>query len=87
MEAEDLLRELEECAQRLGVEVRRDKGDFEGGLCRIGTERRIYLNEKAPVLRQVRILARELAQLGADQVYLVPAVRDLIDEYASEGAD
>ncbi|MDZ7373357.1 MAG: hypothetical protein ONB23_05240 [candidate division KSB1 bacterium] len=84
MKAEELLQELESCAQRLGVEVRREKGDFEGGLCRVKDRRLIILNEKSPLTRQLRLLARELARLEVDEVYLVPAVRKLIEEANDE---
>jgi|YelNatPaOPRAMG01_1025707.scaffolds.fasta_scaffold00005_115 hypothetical protein len=84
MKVEELIQELESCAQRLGVEVRRDKGDFEGGLCRVKDRRLIILNEKVPVTKQLRILARELARLEVDQVYLVPAVRELIESASDE---
>ncbi len=83
MDLKEAYQELEACARQLGFEVRREKGDFEGGLCRVGSERFIILNDRKPLANQVRVLAEALATLDVDGVYLKPAVRELL-EHAKE---
>ncbi len=87
MDLKEAYQELEACAQQLGLEVRREKGDFEGGLCRVDFERYIIINERKPLANQVRVLAEALAALELDNVYLKPAVRELLERAKETGVE
>ncbi len=46
MENQELLPELESIASQLGIKLRYEKGDFEGGYCVLKSERIIVINKK-----------------------------------------
>jgi hypothetical protein len=78
--------ELEEALGRLGVRVRRERGAFRGGLCRVGGEDVVVLNRAHPPEAQVAALAGALrAHPGAEGVWLRPAVRAALDDVEAGG--
>lgn len=79
MKDQDLLRSLEELVAQLDIQLRYEKGDFDGGLCRLDDQRLLIVNAALPTRKKIRVLARELACLELDQVFVVPAVRRAID--------
>ena len=76
-----LLNDLEAIAVQLGIDVRYEKGDFEGGLCRLEENRIIIINRTLSDKHKIRMLARELGTLDLESVYIVPALRQLIDQH------
>lgn len=73
-------------AANSGIGLRYEKGDFEGGYCVLKDERLIVVNRKLPPARRASILAQGLAEIGIDELYLKPAVREFIeDELAKAG--
>jgi len=81
-EFEDLILELRGVASQLGAEVRFEKGDFKGGYCILKDNKVIVVNKMATLQRKVVILSKALKELGVDQVYLTPKLREVIDEMA-----
>ncbi len=79
MKDQDLLRALEELVAQLGIQLRYEKGDFDGGLCRVDDQRLLIANAALPTRKKIRLLARELGRLELDQVFVVPAVRRAIE--------
>ncbi len=75
----ELLEELEGVMQQLGIELRLEKGEFNGGLCRIGGRPVFLLNRKLAPSSRLRILCRHLSRLDLSTVYLLPAVRDRLE--------
>ncbi|GJQ21926.1 MAG: hypothetical protein HBSIN02_22810 [Bacteroidia bacterium] len=81
-----MVKELEVLAANSGIGLRYEKGDFEGGYCVLKDERLIVVNRKLPPARRASILAQGLAEIGIDELYLKPAVREFIeDELAKAG--
>jgi len=80
MTPEQLLKELELLASGSGITVRYEKGEFEGGFCVLRSERLILVNKKLNVPRKASILAQGVAEIGIDEVYLKPAVREFIED-------
>lgn len=81
-----MVKELEVLAANSGIGLRYEKGDFEGGYCVLKDERLIVVNKKLPPARRASILAQGLAEIGIDELYLKPAVREFIeDELAKAG--
>jgi hypothetical protein len=86
MTHDQLLKELEVLASNSGITVRYEKGEFEGGFCVLRSERMILVNKKLNPPRKASILAQGLAEIGIDEVYLKPVVREFIeDELARVG--
>ncbi len=80
MTQEQMLKELEALAASSGITVRYEKGDFEGGFCVLKAERLIVVNKKLPPAKKSSVLAQGLAEIGIEDRYLKPAVREFIEE-------
>ncbi len=79
-EFEKLLDELKEVANQLGAKVRFEKGDFKGGYCLLKSNKVIVLNKLANTQRKVMTLAAALKELGIEEVYISPKLREVIEE-------
>ena len=75
----ELLKELETVMRTLGIELRLDSGEFNGGLCRIGGRCVFLINRKLPPSRRVQVLCHYLSRLDLSTVYLLPAVRSRLE--------
>jgi hypothetical protein len=80
MTQEQMLKELEALAASSGITVRYEKGDFEGGFCVLKDERLIVVNKKLPPAKKASVLAQGVAEIGIEDRYLKPAVREYIEE-------
>jgi len=80
MTHEQILRELEELAEKSGISVRYEKGDFDGGYCILKAERIIVINKRLAGQKRTSILAQALAEVGIEEFYLKPAVREFIED-------
>jgi hypothetical protein len=81
-EFEDIIQDLKALALQLGAEVRFEKGDFKGGYCLLKENKVIVINKMMNLQRKVMILSAALKELGIDQIYLNPRMREIIDEMA-----
>ncbi len=81
-EFEEIIQDLKALAQQLGAEVRFEKGDFKGGYCLLKESKVIVINKMMNLQRKVMILSAALKELGVDQIYLNPRMREIIDEMA-----
>lgn len=80
MTQEQLLKELETLAEHCGIAVRYEKGDFEGGFCILKAERLVVVNKKLPPPKKASLLAQGLAEIGIEDRYLKPAIREYIED-------
>ena len=80
MTQEQMVKELESLAGSSGISVRYEKGDFEGGFCVLKAERLIVVNKKLPPAKKASVLAQGVAEIGIEDRYLKPAVREYIEE-------
>ena len=81
-EFEEIIQDLKALASQLGAEVRFEKGDFKGGYCLLKESKVIVINKMANLQRKVMILSMALKELGIDEMYLTPKMREIIDEMA-----
>jgi len=84
-----LLPLLERAADLLGIPVRYAELATEelagrGGLCVVHGERRLIIERSLSDREKAHLLARGLARLDVDAIYLPPAVRDAIEQAQSE---
>jgi hypothetical protein len=86
MENQELLTELETIASQLGIKLRYEKGDFEGGYCVLKSERIIVINKKLSPNLRLSVIARGINEIGLNNVYVKPAVRDFIEDELSKAA-
>jgi hypothetical protein len=80
MTHEQILSELEQLASNCGISIRYEKGDFDGGYCVLKAERLIVINKRLALARRTSVLAQGLAEVGIDEMYLKPAVREYIED-------
>jgi len=81
-EFEEIIQELKSLASQLGAEVRFEKGNFKGGYCILKDSKVIVINKFTNLQRKVMILSMALKELGVDEIYLTPRLREIIDEMA-----
>ncbi len=79
-EFEDIIQDLRSVANQLGATVRFEKGDFKGGYCLIKENKVIVINKNANLQRKAIILSDALKELGVDEIYLNPRLREIIEE-------
>ncbi|MFN3873135.1 MAG: hypothetical protein ACK4R9_09055 [Ignavibacterium sp.] len=79
-EFEQIIDELKQVASQLGVSVRFEKGDFKGGFCIVKENKIIVINKFANTQRKAAILATALKELGIDDIYINPRLREIINE-------
>jgi len=86
MTHEQILTELEQLASNCGITIRYEKGDFDGGYCVLKAERLIVINKRLLPARRASVLAQGLAEVGIDEMYLKPAVREYIEDELARAA-
>ena len=80
MRYEELLAEFERLAAQLGVAVRYEKGDFDGGYCILKRDRILLINRRLMPTKKAGVFARALHEIGLENVFVKPAVRDFIED-------
>lgn len=81
-----ILNELEELARQLGIQLRYEKGDFEGGYCVLKTQRILVVNKRLHDARKASSLAQALAEYGVETMYVKPSLRAYIEDEAAKSA-
>lgn len=79
-EFEIVLEDLKSLAQQMGAKVRFERGDFKGGYCIVKDSKIIVINKLSNTQRKVITLAAALKELGIEEMYLPPKIREVIDE-------
>lgn len=79
-ELKQMLAELEEVADRLGYKIRYEKGNFEGGYCVLKESRLLVVNSRNEIERRIIIVAKSLKEIGIDDVFVKPNVREIIEK-------
>jgi len=83
---EETLGQLEELARNLDITVRYEKilkesAFFPGGYCKVKGNDLIIINKMATLDDKVEIIARALLLFDLSQIYVLPAIRELIDSF------
>jgi len=80
MKTPQIVKELEEAVEQLGIRVRREKGNFRGGICIRNEEEFLMLNRVHPPEVHLAILAEAIRSMDVDTVYLKPLVRQALED-------
>ena len=80
---EQILKELEEVAERLSVRVHyEDMKAFEfrveDGQCKLKGESHIYIDRKRPIKEKIQILSDELKRFDLESIYISPLLREKV---------
>ncbi len=81
-----LIQELEELTAQLGLNVRYEKGDFEGGYCVLKSQKLLVVNKRLADARKASSLAQAIAEFGIDTTFVKPALRQYIEDEAARAA-
>jgi hypothetical protein len=80
MKLETLIQELQNVATQLGVTRRFERGDFEGGYCILRDQKILLVNRRLFPARKASVLAMAMHEIGLEDMYLKPAVREYIED-------
>ena len=81
MDSTGLLSELGKIADKLEIEIRFEDIETAGGFCTIKGKKLILINRNLQIDEQVEILLNELArQKEIEDIFILPAIRNLLDE-------
>ncbi|MEJ2634242.1 MAG: hypothetical protein P8184_02990 [Calditrichia bacterium] len=75
-----LFDELCEVLQKLGVEVRSELGQFNGGYCIIEGKDYFFLNKSLLIEQNIDILLEQLKSMELGNVYLSPKLRECLED-------
>ena len=80
---EEIMRALEELAERLSVQIHYEEMKafefrVEDGSCRVKGEPSIFIDRKRPLKEKISILARELQKFDLEDIYIPPLLRERI---------
>lgn len=80
MNYQQIVQELEQVARQLDLQIRHEKGDFEGGYCILKDQKVLVVNKKLIESRKAAAMALALAEFGVESIYLKPAIRTFIED-------
>lgn len=77
---QNILQGLETLIENLSIDLRYEKGDFDGGLCRLPDKNILIINTKLSIENKIRLIATELRLMELNHIYIRPALRKIIEE-------
>jgi hypothetical protein len=80
MTSEELFESLKSLAGEMGIKIRFETGNFEGGYCLLREEKMLVINRRVTITRKTRTLALGLHEFGLENVFLSPALREAIED-------
>ena len=87
MDESTVIDQLEELAEKFGIQVRYEAMNLDeesiyvaGGFCQLRGVSLIIINSRLSMKEKVQTLAKALRHFDLDQVYIKPAVRELLGE-------
>jgi hypothetical protein len=80
MTQQQIYDDLKVLAEQMGLVVRMEMGDFDGGICVLKERKVILLNRRHDIARRINVIARSLHRIGLGDVFVKPALRELIDD-------
>jgi len=86
MKHEALIEELEDVARQLGITIRYERGDFEGGYCVLREEKLLLVNRRLLPAKKASVLALAMNEIGLEEMYLKPVVREYIEDEVARAA-
>lgn len=90
MKQEQIYQELKDIAQKLGLTVAeksfRNLGiTIRSGFCRIKNENKFIMDKHKSLQQKIDILATELNSYDLNEIYILPAIREILQEHAQIG--
>ncbi len=79
MKKTEIISGLIELANNLDIAIRKEKGINTEGICTVNDKKIILLNKNSPLERAIFVISRSLAEVGLDDLYIKPILREVID--------
>ena len=76
---EAIINAFEALAENLSIQIRYEKGDFKGGICRVDDKKTFIINKDLQASKKIDLLAKEFALYDLEDVYILPVLRTIID--------
>ena len=80
MKEEELLLKIEEALEEIGLRIRYEKGNFDGGYCILRDENIVVVNKKLSPIKKCSVIAQALGEFGIDNIYMKPVVRTYVED-------
>ncbi len=89
MKPVQLYQDMKEIAEKLGVTVseqnfRKTGIKIESGLCKVKGRKLFIIDKNRSIHKKNEILASFLSKMPHEDVYVIPAVRELINKYSKD---
>ena len=89
MNPDQLYQELIDLAERLQITVSEQNLKASGfkvksGFCKVRGQNLFFMDKHKSTHEKIQILARQLADIPHDDLYIVPAVRELLEKYSAK---
>jgi hypothetical protein len=86
MNYNQIVGELEELARQCDINIRYEKGDFEGGFCVLKDQKVVVVNKRLLDSRKASALAVAIAEYGIDTMFVKPKLRTYIEDEVAKMA-
>ena len=89
MKPEQIYQELKDLAEKLAVTVTEQNLRTAGikvksGLCKVKGKDLFVMDKHKSIHKKIKILAAQLARMPHEDVYVIPAVREMLNETAEK---
>ena len=89
MKPEQLYQELKDLAEKLAVTVSEQNLRTAGikvksGLCKVKGTDLFIMDKHKSVHNKIKVLAAQLAAMSHEDVYVIPAVREMLNKYSEK---
>jgi hypothetical protein len=89
MKPDQLYQELKDLAERMQVTVSEQNLKTPGikvrsGLCIVKGRKLFVMDKRKSVQKKIKILAGQLALISHEDLYIIPAVRELLEKYSKK---
>jgi len=89
MDEKEILNQLEELAESLGIIIRyeqllKEGSFFPGGLCKVKGEDILIINSMAGIDDKIEILAKAVVSFDLSRIYMRPALREFLSKHSPD---
>jgi hypothetical protein len=89
MKPDQLYQELKDLAERMQITVSEQNLKVSGikvssGLCTVKGQKLFIMDKNRSVHKKIKILAAQLALMPHEDMYIIPAVRELLEKYGEK---
>ncbi|MCS7230267.1 MAG: hypothetical protein RMJ81_06625 [Candidatus Kryptonium sp.] len=75
-----ILEELEKFVKDLGITLRYERGDFEGGYCVLKEQKMIVINKLANTQKRISLLSQSIVEMGIDENLISENIKSIIED-------